>query len=62
MRNGAAAGTPLPAFDYSVMREVNMSHPKIVFVLATMLILISLLCTAVPASSASADRFPLQHG
>ena len=37
-----------------------MCHPKIVSVLAAMLILISLLCTAVPARSASADRFPLE--
>jgi hypothetical protein len=34
-----------------------MSHPKIIFVLAAMLILISLLCTAVPARSASAIAF-----
>ena len=50
----------MPAFDHTLIREVNMSHPKIVFVLAPMLILISLLCTAVPASSPSANRFPVQ--
>ncbi len=37
-----------------------MFHPKLVFVLATTLILISLLCTTVPALSASAQRVPLE--
>ncbi len=37
-----------------------MSHPKLVSFLATTLILISLLCRAVPATSAAADRIPLE--
>jgi CubicO group peptidase (beta-lactamase class C family) len=37
-----------------------MSHPKLVFVLATTLILISLLCRAVPATSAASGRSALE--
>ena len=38
-----------------------MFHRKIITVLAATLILISLLCTAVPARFALASRFPLQQ-
>ncbi len=38
-----------------------MSHPKRVFVLATSLILISLLCRAVPTTSAAPDRSALER-
>jgi CubicO group peptidase (beta-lactamase class C family) len=41
------------------MREVTMSYPKIVVVLAPMLILIGLLCTAVPSASAAKGRSAL---
>jgi CubicO group peptidase (beta-lactamase class C family) len=56
----AASGTPLPAFDCRMIREVTMAHPKLAIVLAGTLILISLLGRAVPAIFAAPDRSALQ--